>query len=439
MRGRFTRLRRAIFAVLVFVYVALPWISIGGHPAVFIDIPARHFYLFGATFNAQDFWLAFFLLSGLGFSLVFVTSVAGRVWCGYACPQTVFLEGFYRRVERFIEGPRQVRLRRNRGPWTADKLLRKTIKHAVFAGLSLIIAHVFLSYFVSIPALLHMMVHAPEAHPEAFVWVAAISLGLYVDYALLREQLCLIVCPYGRLQSVMTDDDTIIIGYDEHRGEPRGKADDPKAGDCVDCKRCVVVCPTGIDIRNGMQLDCIGCGSCIDACDEIMDKLDRPLGLVRYDSFNGLAGEKKRFLRPRIFIYAALGLVGLLVAGLAVHGHRSFEANLLRLRGAPFTVDDGVVQNAFEVHLVNKESHSVTLHVVPVDPGPFTFVVPSETVHLGPLASRHLPVFVRAKLGAVRPETAIRIRITSDESGEPPELVTGDFLCPEIEADRERP
>jgi cytochrome c oxidase accessory protein FixG len=312
--GRFTRARTWLFPVLIAVYAILPWIQINGHPAVFLDIEHRRFYLFGGAFNAQDVWLIFFFVTGLGFALFVITTLWGRVWCGYACPQTVFLEGVFRRVERWIEGPRVVRIRRNAAAVSRDKLIRKIAVHALYVLFAAVVAHIFLSYFVSLERLWAMIAAGPVAHPFAFGFALVTTALFYLNFAWFREQLCLVICPYGRLQSLMTDDDTLVIGYDTGRGEPRGKRSDPAAGDCIDCKRCVVVCPTGIDIRNGLQIDCIGCAACVDACDEIMGKIGRAPGLVRYDSLRGFDGGARRFWRPRLALYAVLGVIGLVVA-----------------------------------------------------------------------------------------------------------------------------
>lgn len=432
VRGRFTRLRYAVFAVLIAAFLSLPWIRIGGHPAMFLDVAKRRFYLFGATFNAQDFWLVFFLLSGAGFALMVITTVLGRIWCGYTCPQTVFLEGVYRRVERLLEGKREVRLRRNAGPWNFDKIWRKGSKHAVFLGVSFVIAHAFLAYFVSVPSLFQMLGRSPAVHPQAFAWAMGITGILYFNFAWFREQLCLIVCPYGRLQSVLTDDDTLVIGYDRKRGEPRGKAHDPQAGDCVDCKRCVAVCPTGIDIRNGLQIDCIGCAACVDACDEIMTKLDRPTGLIRYDSMNGLEGKPRRFLRPRLALYALLGVIGVVVAGFALGGRANYEANLLRLRGAPpFVVEDGLVRNSLELHVVNKRNEPTTFQIEPQPEGGLDYVIPMREVTLESLASKRVPVFVRLPADQPAKGLSARVSVTYEGNGAERKVVTAPFIAPE--------
>jgi cytochrome c oxidase accessory protein FixG len=395
VKGRFTRRRYWIFALLLIVYVALPWIPVRGRPAVFLDLQHRAFYLFGLSFNAQDTWLLFFLLSGVGFALIVLTALWGRVWCGYACPQTVFLEGIYRRVERLIEGPKALRAAREKRGLSWSLVSRKLAKQLAFGLISLLVAHVFLSYFVSIPALFEMMRQAPSQHPEAFAWVFGTSALVHFNYVWFREQLCIVICPYGRLQSVLTDADSLVIGYDEKRGEPRGKAKKERVGDCVDCGRCVAVCPTGIDIRNGLQLECVGCTACVDACDDIMLKLSRAPGLIRYDSQNGLSGKPKRVLRPRVWLYAALGLVGLIVSSLALLSREPFEANLLRAQGAPFALQtDGTVRNSLELHLVNKQSESRHFSIVARGGEELEYVVATPELELGPMAERRVPLMV---------------------------------------------
>jgi len=423
--GRFTVLRRVVFALLIGIYVALPWISVKGHPAVFLDVEHRVFYLFGATFNAQDFWLAFFLLSGTGFALILMTATLGRVWCGYACPQTVFLEGVFRRFERWIEGPRNRRMQRDAAGFSVDRAARKLLKHLVFLLLSFLVAHVFLSYFVSLPGVISMVQHKPSEHPEAFAWAFGMTAVMYFNFAWFREQLCVIICPYGRLQSVLTDPDTLVIGYDTKRGEPRGKSKQANHGDCVDCGRCVVVCPTGIDIRNGLQLDCIGCAACVDACDEVMAKLGRPAGLVRYDSLNGLAGKVRRFLRPRLALYGVLGLLGLVVATFALRSHTHFEANMLRLPGAPYERQDGSVRNKLELHLINKRGQPATFTLTPDTSSGIEFVLSQPKLTLAPMSERRIAIFATAPDD--RKQRTVSIRV---DDGEEPRSVTGHFVAP---------
>ena len=410
--GRFTTLRTVVSLALIGVYVALPFVKIGGRPAVFLDIVHRRFHLFGATFNANDFWLVFFLITGIGFALIVLTSVLGRVWCGFACPQTVFLDGIFRRIERLIDGPRNERIRRARGPLTFDKAWRFVTKNAIFLALCFALAHVFLSYFVSLPSLATIVREPPSAHPEAFGWVVAFTLVTFADFAWFREQVCLIICPYGRLQSVMTDRDTIVIGYDEKRGEPRGRATDPQAGDCVDCHRCVQVCPTGIDIRNGLQIDCIGCAACVDACDEVMTRIDRPVGLIRYDSQNRFDGGVRRLLRPRVVLYAVLGVVGLSVGIFAASGRVAFEAHLLRSAGAVFVATDADVQNPVRLHLVNKRDEPIVLDVVNRSDAEISEVPEVREVRLAPGEARYVPILLTVSRERMRPGLSARLDVS---------------------------
>jgi cytochrome c oxidase accessory protein FixG len=414
VRGRFTRLRYFIFAVLIAVYVVLPFAKIGGHPAVFMDVVNRRFYMFGSVFNAQDFWLMFFLLSGVGLTLLIVTATKGRLWCGYACPQTVFLEGVFRHIERAIEGPRAQRLRRNAAGVTFDKIWRKTLKHAIYVVLALLLSHVFISYFVSLPSLVDMVQRSPAEHPTAFTWVVVMSGILWFNFAWFREQLCLIICPYGRLQSAMTDRDTMVIGYDFNRGEPRGKASDPSNGDCVDCKRCMVVCPTGIDIRNGLQMECVGCAACVDACDEIMDKVGRPEGLIRYDSLNGLEGREKHGARARLFFYGGIATLWLIGAAFAFAQSSEFETNVLRLEGTPFSVVDGQVRNAVRVHLVNKTSDKQTFVVEPETESGIEYIIPQTRIELDSLGSTYLPILAMLPADQMKPGIKLRLTISME-------------------------
>jgi cytochrome c oxidase accessory protein FixG len=360
VRGRFTLARRIFAVILIAIYLLLPWIEINGFPAVFFDLTERRIHLLGITFAYQDLWLGFFFLTGLGFTGFFLTALFGRIWCGWACPHTVFLEHVYRRIERWIEGPAPERRRLESAPWDTDKTLKRIAKHSLFLGISALIAHFFLAYFVSLSRLYAMMLHSPLENWGPFLFVLVATLLIYFNFAWFREQLCIVICPYGRLQSSLIDDDTMVIGYDTKRGEPRGKVGTPHAGDCIDCHRCIHVCPTGIDIRQGLQLECVGCSNCIDACDEVMAKLNRPLGLVRYDSLNGLAGKPRHFLRPRLVAYLTLMAIGAALAALAIFQLRPANLSVLRMQGAPYFVSEEEVRNQFLVRIINKQSDSAT-------------------------------------------------------------------------------
>lgn len=395
VRGFFQRHRKWTGLLLIGIYLVLPWISIGGYPAVFLDVGGRRFHLFGYVLAFQDAWLLFFGITGLGFTLFFVTSLLGRLWCGWACPQTVFLEHVYRPIERLIEGDAVKRRKLDASKWTTEKIIKRTIKQVAFILVSAIISHLFLAYYVSLPELWSMMHHAPSEHWGAFLFVFLFTAVNYFNFSWFREQLCIVICPYGRLQSALTDDNTMVIGYDEKRGEPRGKASDPNAGHCIDCNRCVQVCPTGIDIRHGLQLECIGCAACIDACDEIMTKLDRPKGLVRYDSLNGLSGKQTKWIRPRTILYSLLLLVGASVATFAFSTVRPASLSVTRMTGAPYIVSEDAVRNQFLVRVVNKHDVAETF-ALEVEGAPSELQITgfTEAVEIGPLGEQVVPLIL---------------------------------------------
>lgn len=357
-RGRFTKWRTVVGLLLMVAYVALPWIPINGQPAVFLDVLHRRFHLFGLTFAPQDVWLAFFLITGVGFSLFFITALLGRVWCGWGCPQTVFLD-IVRRIDTFFEGDGAARNAMSKRKLTSAESTRRVMKNLTVGLFALLIAHVFLSYFVSIPGLWKMMHESPREHWAAFVIVFGMAGALWFDFVWFREQFCIVLCPYGRLQSALVDTDTLVIGYDQKRGEPRGKRREGEVGDCVDCRRCVQVCPTGIDIRQGLQIECIGCAACVDACDTVMDKLERKRGLVRYDSQNGFAQKPRKIVRPRIILYLVLLALGMTAATVAVTRYRPVSVSVIRMIGAPYYVESGNVRNNFSLRVINKRHEPV--------------------------------------------------------------------------------
>lgn len=431
--GRFTRWRRIVAALLLVIYVALPWIPVNGFPAVFLDALHRRFHFFGLTLATQDLWVFFFLVTGLGFSLFCITSVLGRVWCGWTCPYTVFLEHVFRRVERLIDGDASARRQLDRAPMTAAKFARRALKHSAYLLISAVIAHIFLSYFVSLSVLYDMMKGPPKEHLFAFGVVTFLTGALYFAFSWFREQFCVILCPYGRMQSALSDEHTVIIGYDKKRGEPRGRATDPNAGDCIDCKRCVQVCPTGIDIRNGLQLECIGCAACVDACNDIMTKLKRPAGLVRYDSHVALNGGRTRFIRPRTIFYAGLLAAGAAAFVFATSRIDPVFTSVQRTPGSAYVQADGLIRNQFLVRLINKQSEtrSYRLTLEGAHSSDLKISGTDTTITLGAQAEEQRPLVITLPTSSYHASIKLTIRATDNESGASAVTRTFEFIGPD--------
>jgi cytochrome c oxidase accessory protein FixG len=358
--GTFARLRKVAMFVLLALFYGVAWLNWEGHQAVLFDLPARKFYIFGLTFWPQDFIYLSVTLIIAGLSLFFFTALAGRLWCGYACPQTVWTEVFLM-IEERIEGRRNKRIKLDQGPWTQEKILRKSVKQLLWVAIALWTGFTFVGYFTPIVELGYEVMNLTTGPWETF-WVLFYGFATYGNAGILREQVCKYMCPYARFQAAMFDQDTLIISYDQGRGEPRGarrQDTDLKhkgLGECIDCKLCVQVCPTGIDIRQGLQIECIACAACIDVCDEVMDKMAYPRGLIRYTSEHALAGKSIRILRPRIFVYATLLLV--IIAGLVVSiaNRTPLRMDVLRDRNALYrVVAPGVVENVYTLKVINMQ------------------------------------------------------------------------------------
>jgi cytochrome c oxidase accessory protein FixG len=365
--GRFKNGRVIIQAVLLITFLVLPWVRMGGQPAVLLDVVNRRFALFGVTFWAHDAPMVLFVLLTFVFGLLFMTAVWGRVWCGWACPQTVFIESVFRRIERWIEGDAVERRRLDEAPWCADKALKKSAKWFLFVVAALVVAHSFLAYFVGTEELARMVRLSPTQNWGTFLLMAFVTGVILFDFGWFREQFCIIMCPYGRFQSVLMDAKSMAVGYDEARGEPRKGSQDAvkgKQGDCVACGRCVQVCPTGIDIRRGMQqLECIACTACIDACDDIMVKVGKPKGLIRYMN-------PKLLPTKRGYAYGAV-LMGLL-SGLTyvLKTRRDISITVNRAQGSPYVkVDESRIANRFKFHIANQsfEKREFRLAPLPTD------------------------------------------------------------------------
>jgi len=426
--GKYQSLKKIVHPLMILNFLILPFLYVGEDRLILFDIQHRSFFLFGFSFNAQDIYLIFFLVTGVAFSLFFITALVGRIFCGWACPQTVFLEGIYRRVERWIEGSQAAFFKRHT---QKDKLYYRNliIKSLAYVLISAILAHFIVLYFVQLNVYYEMWTVDVSTHPVVFGWIVFLTLLLTFNYGWFREQLCLIICPYGRLQSVLTDDDSLVIGYDPMRGEPRGKAKDQNRGDCIDCGRCVQVCPTGIDIRNGLQMECIGCANCIDACDEIMDKVGQSKGLIRYDSYNGLVHQPKRILRPRIFVYAVLLVIGAIVSTTMVSKRTNFEANMLRSQGSPYTFSQSDIQNQFEIHLFNKDRFERTYVIIPQPTESVVFTIPIAKITIPKLGDQRIPVFESMPKEKYRQPFPIEV-LVRDEGSQEEIVAKSTFLGP---------
>ena len=363
--GLFATLRTLGVLLLLGLYYIVPWLRWDGHQAVLFDLPARKFYIFNLTFWPQDFFYLAALLIIAALALFFFTALAGRLWCGYACPQTVWTEVFLR-MERLIEGDRNKQMKLAKEPWTARKIMLKSSKQFLWITFSAWTGFTFVGYFTPILELGQSLLSLSLGPWETF-WIIFYSFATYGNAGFLREQVCIYMCPYARFQSAMFDKDTLIISYDQNRGEPRGsrkRKTDPQTlglGDCIDCTLCVQVCPTGIDIRNGLQYQCIGCAACVDVCDQVMEKMGYAKGLVRYTTQNTLEGKQTHIVRPRMFVY------GLLIAGITIALFYSMftrmplELNIIRDRNALYReTPEGMVENIYTLKIINMDAQAHT-------------------------------------------------------------------------------
>lgn len=420
--GRWLNRRRALGWFLIALFTVLPHIRVGGKPFVLLDLSTRHFTILGHTFLPTDTLLLALLLLASFISIFLFTALLGRVWCGWACPQTVYLELVFRPIERFFDGSPG----RPKSTLIQKSPLAKPLKFIAFFLVACFLAHTFLAYFVPTDQLRHWMTRSPFEHPSSFIVMALVTGLMLFDFAFFREQTCLVACPYGRMQSTLLDRNSIIVSYDPARGEPRGKgktvslplADAPAAhGDCVDCGLCVATCPTGIDIRNGLQMECVHCTQCIDACDAVMSKLGRATGLIRYASQNEIEGSKRRFLRPRTVIYSIL--ITLLATAFTTVLLNAPVANVqvLRARGAVYTeIRPGVIANQVQVKIINRLDHHAQFSIS-LDASTGANATPeTNPVPLEPSAMQSVPVLLTAPASAfTRGKLPVVITVTGPE------------------------
>jgi len=432
--GTFARLRKLAVVVLLGLYYILPWVNWDERQSVLFDLPARKFYIFGLTFWPQDFIFLTLMLIIAGLSLFFVTAVAGRLWCGYACPQTVWTEVFLW-MERWVEGDRNKRMKLDDSPWNANKILRKTAKQALWIGFALWTGFTFVGFFTPIREFGHSVMTLQTGPWETF-WFLFYSFATYGNAGILREQVCKYMCPYARFQSAMFDKDTLVIAYDEARGEPRGgrkKSEDPAdkgLGDCVNCTLCVQVCPTGIDIREGLQIECIACAACIDVCDQVMDKMDYKRGLIKYTTEHNLSGEKTRVVRPRILVYAILLLA--LISGVAwsVNNRVLLRAEFLRDRNVLYReLPNELIENVYTLKLINMDSRPHRYKIEVVDNKDMTLLISPEP-ELQPEQVGNFIVRMQAPESAGRGSMKVNVRFSTTDEPVIERTVSARFLMP---------
>ncbi len=436
VHGLYAFWRTTGVVVLLGVYYILPWVRWNGEQAVLFDLPARKFHLFGLVLWPQDFVYLALLLILAALTLFFFTTLAGRLWCGYACPQTVWTEIFMW-IERKIEGDRSKQIKLDKQQWTGRKIFLKGSKHFIWIVFSLYTGLTFVGYFTPITELTHSLLQWTLGPWETF-WIFFYGFATYGNAGWMREQVCIYMCPYARFQSAMFDNNTLIISYDKKRGEPRGsrnKSADRKAlglGDCVDCTLCKQVCPTGIDIRDGLQYQCIACAACVDVCDEVMDKLGYPKGLIRYTTENRLQGKETRILRPRVILYSALlvFLGGLLVYSLATRVPIQF--NIIRDRAQLYrTADDGRIENLYTFKIANMDikDHRYRIRLSGLDG--LTLHPARDLVRVPAGELIELPVRLRINPEKIsRPRVRIRVTVADTTDDRLKKTVETSFFAP---------
>ena len=368
-KGRYYNARIWVSLAFLTVFLVLPFIKVNGEQILLFNVLEAKFVIFGLLFSPHDFYLFFLVMITFLVFIILFTVVWGRLFCGWVCPQTVFMEMIFRRIEYWIEGDGNEQRRLDKADWSPSKIRKKVIKHAIFFTIAVMVANYFLAYIIGMDEVLKIINEPINQNITGFASMIGFSLVFYGVYARLREQVCTTICPYGRLQSVLLVADSIVVAYDYVRGEPRGKlkkekkVEPPKLGDCIDCTLCVQVCPTGIDIRNGTQLECVNCTACMDACDEVMDKINRPLGLIRYDSLNGIKTGNRKIWTPRAVAYSCvLGLM--MILDIVLLARRSdVEASILRSPGQMYqTVDDEHISNLYTYQIVNKTNQPMPIY-----------------------------------------------------------------------------
>jgi cytochrome c oxidase accessory protein FixG len=430
-RGAFLRARQVVAYGLILVFTLVPFLKIGGRPVLLLDVVRREFSFLGVTFLPTDTILLALLMLAVFVGVFLVTALLGRAWCGWACPQTVYMEFVYRPIERLVEGT----LGRGGRRAAAATAPRAILKALLYFVVSFYLANTFLAYFVPVEELLEWVRRSPFEHPGSFGLVLVTTGAMLFNFAYFREQTCVLACPYGRFQSVLLDRNSLIISYDPARGEPRAKGRRAKRaerieepdrspalrsgpGDCVDCGLCVVTCPTGIDIRDGLQMECVACAQCIDACDDVMRRVGLPTGLIRYTSHGALAGKPARILRPRVLIYGAILAVLITAMLLAARGAAEPEVKVLRGPGLPFTrMPDGLIANNLRLRIQNRTDQTLRFSVDAVDaPAGTRLDFDAERLEVAAGRAREEPLLIRIPPEALHGGRCdVQLRISAGE------------------------
>ncbi len=419
--GRFYNARTILsFFLLAFLFGA-PFVKIGGQPLLLFDIVHRKFIIFGQPFWPQDFDIfAFACLAGIVF-IIFFTVIFGRLFCGWICPQTIFMEMVFRKIEYWLEGDASSQRRLDKEPWTSEKILKKSLKQLIFFAISFLIGNTFLAYIIGAEELGHIVTDSPLKHIGGLSAMFFFSLLFYGVFAFFREQACVLVCPYGRLQSALLDSNTIVVHYDFKRGEPRGKLagrdkSNRQHGDCINCGLCVAVCPTGIDIRNGTQMECVNCTACIDACDGIMDKVEFPRGLIRYDSYDAISKGERHKITPRMIGYSVVLLLLIGFAGYLIFSRTDVETSLLRTPGQLFQeTTPGLITNLYNFKIANKTFRELPIEMRLLEPSGQINVI-GQTIAVHPDGMAEGSLFIEIPRDQItKPSMRIKIGVYSDD------------------------
>ncbi len=433
--GHFHNLRIIVSIVLLAILFGLPFIKVNGDPVMLIDVFERKFIILGIHLWPQDFHIVALSMITLVVFVVLFTVVFGRVWCGWACPQTIFMEMVFRKIEYWIEGDANKQRKLNDAPWDSDKILKKGAKHFIFVLISLIISHTFLSYIIGIEKLQAIVSESPGENLLGFIALMVFTGIFYMVFAFLREQICIAVCPYGRLQGVFLGNNSIAVMYDWLRGEPRGRlkkgqVQDDK-GDCIDCKMCVYACPTGIDIRNGIQLECVNCTACIDACDEVMDKIEKPRGLIRYASYSSIKEGKEKIFTSRVLGYTLVLSLLVSVVAFMLFTRNDVEATILKVPGQLYQEQpDERISNLYNIQFINKTNREIPLEMRVKDYPEATIKrVGDEMLKLEPGARMDAVFFIEmARQDISQMKTTIEVELIAD--GEVIDEISTNFVGP---------